>query len=397
MKILIINDLLVAGGAEMQGIREKNILEKNFHNVFYLSFDKQNNLEQYTKKNNFINIPIENYGLKKIVNKLFFNRNLYKNIIKEIDKISPDIIHVNNLYLASKTQYKALSNYSNTIQTIRDYSAVCPLNTCIKYDGSVCLGMKYNNCLLECGKNIKLISAIVRNKKNNRCRIKSIKKYICPSEKLTEYCKNHDYDIECINNPFDFDKFTEFKKKANFKNKKYLYYGNISKEKGVLQLIDAFLKFKENKENVELILAGKIDDNIRKIIDFHIEVNNIKYLGYLNYKDMIKVLEEIYTIVVPSKWMENYPNTVLEAKAMDTLVIGSNRGGIPEMIHDKRFIFDIDNIDDIIKVLNNSYYIEIQEYNNITKLNKDQCKQNNNIDKYYDKIIKKFKSIESKN
>lgn len=391
MKILILNDLLIGGGAEMQGLREKNILEKNGHKVYYLTFDSKFPSDQeYSIKNGFINIALKNSGISKIINKLCINKSLYNRILFEINRISPDIIHINNLYLAPKTQYRALSNFNNTIQTIRDYSAVCPLNTCIKLNKEVCSGMDYNNCLNVCGKNLKLRLKIMRNLNNNEQRKQSINNYICPSKKLTEYCKKHNYDIECINNPFDFEKFRKFNKKVNFADKKYLYYGAINNDKGVLPLIKAFEKFREGKQNVELILAGKVSNDVKKEIDYYIESNKIRYLGYLKYEDMINVLEEVYAIVVPSQWMENYPNTVLEAKATETLVIGSNRGGIPEMIQDNRFIFDIDNIDKIVSVLENSYFLSVDEYKAITKKNREESEKNNSIDIYYKKIIDKF-------
>jgi glycosyltransferase involved in cell wall biosynthesis len=38
--------------------------------------------------------------------------------------------------------------------------------------------------------------------------------------------------------------------------------------------------------------------------------------------------------VVPSKWHENYPYVVLQAFAAGKPVVGSNRGGIPELVVD---------------------------------------------------------------
>lgn len=395
MRILIVNDLLVSGGAEMQGLREKKILEENGHEVFYLTFDIKfpENDVKFNEKNGFFNIPINNMDGIKIIKKLILNKKLFKKIIFTIDRIRPDIIHVNNLYLAPITQYRAIAEYKNVIQTIRDYSAVCPKNTCIKKDMTVCRGTKYNECLGVCGENIKGKMKIIKNSYINKIRKKSIFNFICPSEKLTQYCSDHDYDIDCINNPFDFDKLNNFSKKVNFKRKKYLYYGSINEDKGVIPFIEAFEKFKKDKIDVELILAGKIDVKIEEIIRKYIEDEKVTYLGYLKYEHMIEVLQEVYSIVVPSQWMENYPNTVLEAKATGTLVIGSSRGGIPELIKNEKFIFDTNDINDINRVLENTYIVSEDEYFKITNENLIECKATNNIDTYYKKIINKFDSI----
>lgn len=392
MRVLIINDLLIHGGAEMQGLREKKILEEKNNEVFFLTFDNNfpSDSEIYSKKNGFYNIKINNFGLEKIKNKLFFNKDLFRAINKIINDINPEIIHVNNLYLAPITQYKALKKW-NTVQTIRDYSAVCPLDTCIKPTGEVCLGKKYNNCYFNCGRNNKNIFKIWRANKYNKIRMRNIIRYICPSEKLTVYCKEHGYNIKCINNPFDFDKFKKFPKNTDFKCKRYIYYGNINREKGVVELIKAFNVFSQDKNDVKLLIAGKVDKQISSEFKELCKNDKVSYLGYLNYNDMLKTLEKVYAIVVPSLWMENYPNTVLEGLSTKTLVLGSNRGGIPAMLDNNRgIIFDILDQSDIIDKLQKSYEISVEKYKTIVDNAYDYTYDNNNIKKYYERLLEVF-------
>lgn len=392
MKVLLINDFLIKGGTEVQGLREKKILEDHGHNVMLLTFDCDfpENDNYFNLENGFINIKLKENFIFRILSRVFINIKVKKKIERIINSYNPDIIHLNNIYNYTITKYNVVSKYKN-IQTIRDYAAVCPLATCIKLDGSVCRGMNYNNCYSECGKSFGNIMKIFINTKNNKIRKKYINKFICPSEKLTEYCKEHNYNVECINNPFDFEKIKILDKNIDFNNKKYLYYGAINEEKGIMPFIDAFIDFSKDK-SVELVIAGKVKDSIRK--DFFNKINNInkiKYKGFLKYDDMMEELRNVYTVVVPSKWMENYPNTVLEGHATETLVIGSNRGGIPNMLSDgKGFIFDIDNKDSIVDCLEKTYKLSNQEYFDIVYKAKKFVIQNNSFDKYYFNIIKAF-------
>lgn len=395
MKILIMNDYLVYGGAEMQSIREKNILEQKGHEVFLLTFDENfpESHELYNVKNNFINIPIKKSFIKKILNVANVNRvnkEILFKIREVIKEIEPDVIHANNLMLDSITQFEAIKEH-NVIQTIRDYTAVCPLGTCIKKNGSICSGEAYNNCYVECFGNVRKILKIAAHKKINKERKKIIKRYIAPSNKLTEVCKNNGYSIKCINNPFDFEKFDKFDKQIDFENKIYLYYGAIDENKGVLQLIDAFKEF-SGKRKAQLMIAGRVDNSIEKVFNHKISnADNIKYLGKLKYSDMIKVLEKVHTIVVPSIWMENYPNTVLEGLSTETFVIGSNRGGIPEMLENNRgFIFNPNSIDSIKECLIKSYELEKSEYEKIVINNKRYVENNNSFSMYYFKLIQEL-------
>lgn len=398
MRILIMNDYLVYGGAEMQSIREKKILEEKGHEAFLLTFDENfpKNDIYYNKNNNYINIPIKKSIVKKTLN-IFninkFNKNLLDKIKKTIEDISPDVIHINNLMLDSLTQFRAISEYK-TIQTIRDYTAVCPLGTCIKKNNEVCSGENFNNCYLNCGKSIRDIVKIAAHKKLNKERKKYIKSYISPSENLTKICIDNKYKIKCINNPFDFEKIRNFKKMVDFKKKKFLYYGSIDKNKGVLELLDVFEKFSENKD-VELWIAGKIDKNIKEEFECKVEKNKlVSYLGQLRYDDMISVLEKVHTIVVPSIWMENYPNTILEGLSTGTYVIGSNRGGIPGMLSDNRGkVFNINDKDEFLQSLNYAYSLSEDKYKSITKNNIAYVKENNSFEKYYTRILKELKEL----
>lgn len=393
MKIVIMNDLLTYGGAEMQSKREKEILQSKGHDVFLMTFDYNfpSNDSEYNEINGFYNIPIKNEGRLKIKRKLFFDKKLYKKIKIILDKLNPDIIHINNFYLAPITQYNAVKGYK-TVQTIRDYLAVCPLSTCIYKDYSICKGKKYNNCLKKC-RNYEIAIKTYMYNKAYKLRQKNINKFICPSEKLTQYCKEHKYNIACINNPFDFTKLNNFKKNINNDIKQYMYYGLINEKKGIYKLLDAFSKFCQDK-NAELIIAGKADDDNLSRLKPYLINKKIKYLGYLNYNQIIKQLQDIYSVIVPSLWLENYPNTVLESMCTETLVLGSNRGGIPDMIkEDKGIMFDILNEKNIIDVLNKSYNMSIEEYVKITKKAKSYTTYNNSIDKYYERLISCFNDV----
>ena len=302
MNILIINDLLISGGAEMQSRREKEILESKGHRVHLLTFDKDfpKDHAMYNEMNGFFNIPLKNIGVTKIFRKLFCDERLLLTIKKIINKIKPDIIHINNLYISPITQYMALNGYK-CVQTIRDYSAVCPISTCVYSNWEVCKGAKYNRCTQKCKEDFIRIN--IKNymfKKINKLRKKNISIFICPSEKLTEYCKDHDFNIFCINNPFDFTKLDNLIKNMNYTHKKYLYFGAINEIKGVFKLLNAFNEFSENKD-VELVIAGKCDNKNLEILEPYLHKNQkISYLGFLSYEKMLKVLERTYSVIVPS-------------------------------------------------------------------------------------------------
>lgn len=385
MKILIINDLLVYGGAELQSRREKQILENYDNDVYLLTFDS-NIHNKYDSENKHYNINLTKNKILKFYRKIFFDPLLYYKIRSIIKKINPEVIHVNNLYNATFTQFPALKGFK-CIQTIRDFSAVCPKTTCIHNDFKICSGFNSGQCKEKCFRNEIVHFFRIRRFKNiMKLRKKFINRFIAPSNVLTSYCVEHGYEIECLNNSFDFEK-VKFREKLIYnEQKKYLFYGVINEIKGFSDLIEAFSIFSQNK-NVKLIVAGKVQNDYEDEFNKYKNYPYVEYLGQLTNEKIIDLLQNIYCVVVPSKWIENYPNTVLESLATGTLVIGSSRGGIPEMINDKELIFDVLDKDSFVKTLEKTYYMDREVYNNIVLKSKKRVEKENSYVSYYRKLI----------
>jgi len=126
-----------------------------------------------------------------------------------------------------------------------------------------------------------------------------------------------------------------------------------------LLAIEQLLKNSYNV-NAYLIGDGKQLDEIKKKYK---EYNNIFFLGRL--KNPIQIIKQSNLVVVPSR-ADSCPNTVLESLYNNTLVIGSNAGGIPEILNNNDMLFDLN---------------EESLYKKICELYNDK--------KYYDKLLKK--------
>lgn len=394
MNILIINDKLFCGGTEVQCLKEKQILEAKGHKVSYLTFDSEFPYEDdnFSHKYGFYNISVKDRGIKKIYRKLFTDFKIMNRAKKIIRNINPDIIHVNNLYLAPRAQYKSLVGYK-CVQTIRDYSAICPLLKCIDKNSEICEGYKFNNCNKECRGVSKILPFKYFNTINiNNLKSKYILKYISPSEKLNEICINNGYkEVVTINDVFTMDNIEDFCIPLEDGPKKYIYIGGVDDKKGIFRLVNVFKKFEKDK-NVELTIIGSGDyDKVQQLENIISDNKKIKYAGRLDHSRVINLLKTSYSVVVPSICMDNYPNTVIEGMATSNLVIGSNRGGIEEMLADGRgIIFDINKEESFLNALEYSYNINHDEYLEIAKKSREYVLTNNSISTYYNKIINIF-------
>ena len=107
------------------------------------------------------------------------------------------------------------------------------------------------------------------------------------------------------------------------KTVRVLYAGRVIKEKGIEDLIAAFNKL--NNKNIELTIAG--EGNYLDYLKNKYANNQIKFLGKMNFDDLLKVYAKTNIFVHPSHYPEGLPTCILEAGLMKCAVIATPNGG----------------------------------------------------------------------
>lgn len=399
MKVLIINELAKSGGAEMQTMRECALLQQFGNKARVVTLDP--NFPSGWISETHYNISRKDSILKREMQMLLADKKIENELRKIIRDFNPDYIHLNNTKAHALSIFKAVEGYK-CLRTIRDYGAVCPNSQSICADLSLCEGYVncwkcLDKCIAKKNNSVKEVWKWICFKRRNSAQKKVIKNFACPSQMLTDYCNRFGLKTTCINNPFDFNMLDNHPKQTNFKRKIYLYYGQVIGFKGVEQLIEAFAEFSKEKEDVELHLAGTLPDvykeKFQELLNRYNQ-GNIQYIGKLEYNDMVLELLKVHTVVIPSLWIENYPNTALEATAAGCLVLGSERGGMREIIGSNDFIFHVLDKKDFVEKLNYSYNIPQDEYERITTEGQIRVRNNNSFEMYYKRLEECLKNMD---
>ncbi len=128
-------------------------------------------------------------------------------------------------------------------------------------------------------------------------------------------------------------KKNEYRKKYGIKeeDKVIVFTGRLIKEKGLLNLLDAFEKLNQKRKDVYLLIAGvgELEETIKKRENKH-----IIYLGYIEHEDVFRLLDEGDIYCLPSV-SEAFCGGVLEAVACKCYVITTAQGGSKELISSK--------------------------------------------------------------
>lgn len=393
MNILIINELKSFGGTEVQTEREINNFKKHGHSVSLLNFDSKYPLCINSNEKQEYNIPVKFNNLQKTIHRIILSSKYQKLILQVLELVKPDVIHINHVKSLPLDVFKATGNIP-TIQTLRDYSFICPKGTSILKNGEKCRGYKKQYCKKCIIGNFKLLVKYITLKKVNSFRLNYVQQLVAPSQALANACTENGLPTLKLNNPFDF---TILKKKEQTYNSNiYLYYGEISEKKGITQMIEAFKRFHEKYENSKLYLIGILAKEYVEKFESIIDKNYMYYKGRMKNEDIMELYKQIYCVIVPSFWIENYPNTVLEAIANKTLVIGSNRGGIPELVGNDMFLFDILNVDDLTKKLCFTKELSEKDYIEITNARYNYIKENNSLEIYYQRLLNIYGTLTKK-
>lgn len=329
------------GGAETVFLEQNRILEGQGWKVVPFGMQHPKNLP--TPWSKFFIDEIEfgqDYSLaRKIVSasKVIYSFEAKRKLATLLDQVQPDIAHGHNIY--HHLSPSILSTLKNrgipTVLTLHDLKIACPAYAMLAPDGICerCKGGRLHNVLVHrCIKNSAVVSGVVMLEAMLHSMLGTyrncVSRFVVPSrfyiDKLVEWGMPR----------------TMFKHVPNFADtsrlrpqyapgKPFLYFGRISREKGIATLIQAVALAKSS-----LLVAGtgpQLDEMRALAAQLSADVT---FLGYQTGEALHDVVRSARAIVLPSEWYENAPMSVLEAYGMGKPVIGANIGGLPELIRD---------------------------------------------------------------
>ena len=396
MKILLVNKFLYPkGGAENYVFKLGKILESNNHQVEYFGLENPKNIV-----GNSANAYVSDIDFAKGVKgnlsapfKIIYSAQARKKIRRVLDDFKPDVVHFNNIqFHLTPSMLLEINKYNKQthsdvkiVYTAHDYQLICPshglfdtnINICEK-----CIGGNYTHCLkTKCHKNsyaksfLAMADAYFWKLSKAYSYIDTI---ICPSQFLKSKLdtdKRFAHKTVAIHNFVD-----EIHHQPTQKGDYVLEFGHLSKDKGTLTLLDVA----KNMPNTKFVFAGygKAVEEIEK-------VPNAKYVGFKTGDELTRLISQAQISVYPSMWYENCPFSVIESQLLQTPVVASRMGGIPELVQEGKTgeLFEAGNAKD----LENKIRHLIENPDLLAQYN-ENCKKLNIItaDDYYKKLMEVY-------
>ena len=309
MKVLLVNKFFfIKGGAETVYFQERDMLKQAGVQVIDFSMHHDNNFPSdyadyfvsnvdYHKESNLLG------GIKTAVN-FIHNSQACKKMLALLEKERPDIVHFHNIYhQLTPALIKVARNFGcKTVLTAHDYKIVCPAYSMLR-DGKVC-----DSC----------ITGTVFNAFRYRCQEGSASKSLLLSLEATwQYIAQNYQALDVIVSPSVF-----------LRGGYMLYFGRLSREKGVATLLAAHKKM-QNSAPLKVVGHGPLHDELAA------KYPDVEFLGYVQQGESLdKLIKHARAVILPSECYENCSMAILAAMSLGKPVIGSRIGGIPEQIRD---------------------------------------------------------------
>ena len=113
----------------------------------------------------------------------------------------------------------------------------------------------------------------------------------------------------------------------------FIFVGRIVQDKGINELIDAFLLLSESNNCAKLLLVGPFEQHLNPIKpETLFQIQNHKQIISVGFQDDVRPYFAISNCLVFPSYREGFPNVVLQASAMNLPSIVTNINGSNEII-----------------------------------------------------------------
>lgn len=430
MRILLVNKYFYRkGGAETYFFALAEGLRALGHEVAFFSMQHPNNESSYWSK---YFVSEKDYvgdisAFKKVqeASTLIYSFEARRKFEALLEEFKPDVIHMNNVHrqltLSILDAPYLKKHHVPVVYTAHDYILLCPAYTMVNGRGEVCdacldkhfIHATKNVCVKGSRAKSALATMEAEFLKFHHAYSK-INLIIAPSQFMKSKLDEGGFASKTVamQNFLTDSQMAMGTRVANthkFEDAQagarpyFLFFGRLSKEKGILTLVKAFLQAAglgkgagsetgtgagHNEvlpDTWDLRIVG--DGPEREVIEQLIAsagpqaVSRIHLLGYKNGEDLQREVGNARFSVLSSEWRENMPYSGLESLAAKTPVIGAQIGGIPELVVEDEtgFAFESGNVsvltDALIKASHageNDYQIMQQA---CTKYVNERCEQ----------------------
>lgn len=256
-----------------------------------------------------------------------------------LDDFDPHVVHLHNIYhgLSPSILQPVAARGIPAVMTLHDYKLACPTYRFLDAQGRVCeacLGGRFHQAAIRRCKGGSLLASAAGGLElavhTYTGAYGPIARFLCPSSFLAGKMREAGVfpdRLRVLNNFVDPRPLPVKETPGG----PFVYAGRLSSEKGVDVLIDAIGRLPD----VELLVAGEGDQRPELEAQARrVAASRIGFLGRIDKPSVQSLIRSGAALVLPSRWYENQPMSILEAYASGVPVVATRLGGHIELVRE---------------------------------------------------------------
>jgi glycosyltransferase involved in cell wall biosynthesis len=281
--------------------------------------------------------PLANHSLVQT-----FDPRAYRIVAAEIGRVRPDLVHVHNVSGATLAPFVACQRLGvPVVLTLHDHWLLCPNNMLYRGDGSVCDPAQSSGGCKQCFRRYDFWARIPRRRQVFARLVRDVRVFVSPSQKLVDLHVAAGYDrrrfqvvpygADAARSRTCSDPLLQEYHQERGRFHTLLFAGAVVETKGIQTLIEALPLLIRYVDRFRLLVAGWGDPRILAALR-RFNPTAVNLLGRVPFEEMRALYTVADLTVVPSVWYDNSPMVIYESLLAGTPVLGSDIGGIPELI-----------------------------------------------------------------
>lgn len=345
MVVLLINKFFFEkGGSERYFFMQSDELVARGHDVVHFSMTHPQNrpspwAEYFVTRRELDRRPPLR-SIPEMARSFVRSREAAERIERLVEASHPDVAHLHNIYHQLTPSIIPVLRRRGipVVMTLHDYKLICPNYTLFAHGRFCdrCVGGRFHHAaIMRCHESSLWKSALLSLEAYWQWTTKvydGVDVLIAPSRYMRDALVEAGFSPERVcylpsflpPTPGD----SAGSSAPDLPGEYLLYFGRLSREKGLLTLLRAL----SNRPGISLVVAG--DGPQRGELEEFVssrDMRHVHFTGYLAKHDLDTVVRGARAVVLPAEWPENAPFTVLEAAMQAVPVIVSDMGGLPEM------------------------------------------------------------------
>ena len=328
MRILLIMNLgYSAGGAEKSVLLMKTELQSRGHIVSILTTDKLP-----SGKVSFADITITSInalGLAKFIKYSWYEKGR-RQVKAAIKSFRPDVIHIHTIGDFSPSVLWSFSKKIPAVMTVHGPEGFVRKLLPWQLQASDYKNHSYNPADRTLTGWLRYSYFLGVQRPLYKMGIRRLKKVIAPSK----------FMFEVLHTDVPTSKLLQLYNGIELpvqqpvpSNNNILYVGRLEAVKGIADLLDAMRFVAKKIPSARLIIVGDGEDRPRlEALAVEAKLDCVQFAGWIKPADTPAYYSKVALLVIPSIWPENLPTVALEALGTGRAIIGTNVGGIPELV-----------------------------------------------------------------